>query len=43
MFNRQPRFGAIDHEWLHYIVTGNDGVIADYEVTGSITRTTVEL
>ena len=34
MFNLLPEFEAMDHEWLHYFVTGNGGTIADYEVTG---------
>ena len=34
MFNRLPEFEAMDHEWLHYFVTGNGGTIADYEVKG---------
>lgn len=32
MFNL-PEHEAMDHEWLHYFVTGNGGTIADYEVT----------
>lgn len=32
MFNQLPEFEAMDHEWLHYFVTGNGGTIADYEV-----------
>ena len=31
MFNL-PEHEAMDHEWLHYFVTGNGGTIADYEV-----------
>ena len=27
-----PEHEAMDHEWLHYFVTGNGGTIADYEV-----------
>lgn len=27
-----PEHEAMDHEWLHYFVTGNGGSIADYEV-----------
>lgn len=34
VFNQLPEFEAMDHEWLHYFVTGNGGTIADYEVTG---------
>lgn len=34
MFNMLPEFEAMDHEWLHYFVTGNGGTIADFEVTG---------
>ena len=33
MFNLLPEFEAMDHEWLHYFVTGNGGTIADYTVT----------
>lgn len=33
MFNQLPEFEAMDHEWLHYFVTGNGGTIADYTVT----------
>lgn len=33
MFNHLPEFEAMDHEWLHYFVTGNGGTIADYTVT----------
>lgn len=29
-----PEHEAMDHEWLHYFVTGNGGTIADYEVVG---------
>lgn len=32
MFNLLPEFEAMDHEWLHYFVTGNGGTIADYTV-----------
>ena len=32
MFYRLPQHEAMDHEWLYYIVTGNGGTIADYEV-----------
>ena len=38
MFNHTPEFEAMDHEWLHYFVTGNGGTIADYEVV-DITQT----
>ena len=31
MFNL-PEHEAMDHEWLHYFVTGNGGTIADYTV-----------
>lgn len=31
MFNL-PEHEAMDHEWLHYFVTGNGGTIANYEV-----------
>ena len=31
MFNL-PEHEAMDHEWLHYFVTGNGGSIADYDV-----------
>ncbi|MBQ7179849.1 MAG: hypothetical protein IJR87_00990 [Bacteroidaceae bacterium] len=31
MFNL-PEHEAMDHEWLHYFVTGNGGTIADFEV-----------
>lgn len=34
MFNHLPEHEAMDHEWLHYFVTGNGGTIADYEVVG---------
>ena len=34
MFNYLPEHEAMDHEWLHYFVTGNGGTIADYEVVG---------
>lgn len=34
MFNHMPDHEAMDHEWLHYFVTGNGGTIADYEVAG---------
>ena len=34
MFNHLPEHEALDHEWLHYFVTGNGGTIADYEVVG---------
>lgn len=27
-----PEHEAMDHEWLHYFVTGNGGTIADFEV-----------
>lgn len=33
MFNHLPEHEAMDHEWLHYFVTGNGGTIADYTVT----------
>ena len=33
LFNLLPEFESMDHEWLHYFVTGNGGTIADYEVT----------
>ena len=33
-FNHLPEHEAMDHEWLHYFVTGNGGTIADYEVKG---------
>ena len=33
MFNLLPEFEAMDHEWLHYFVTGNGGTIADFTVT----------
>lgn len=32
MFNHLPEFEAMDHEWLHYFVTGNGGTIADFEI-----------
>lgn len=32
MFNRLPELEAMDHEWLHYFVTGNAGTIPVYEV-----------
>ena len=32
MFYRLPEHEAMDHEWLYYFVTGNGGMIADYEV-----------
>lgn len=32
MFNHLPEHEAMDHEWLHYFVTGNGGTIADYTV-----------
>ena len=32
MFNHLPEHEAMDHEWLHYFVTGNGGTIADFEV-----------
>ena len=34
MFNHLPNHEAMDHEWLHYFVTGNGGTIADYTVVG---------
>ncbi len=34
MFNHLPEFEAMDHEWLHYFVTGNGGTIADFDVVG---------
>lgn len=33
MFNHLPEHEAMDHEWLHYFVTGNGGTIADFTVT----------
>ncbi len=38
MFNHLPEHEAMDHEWLHYFVTGNGGTIADFEVAG-VTQT----
>ena len=35
LFNHLPEHEAMDHEWLHYFVTGNGGTIADYEVTAA--------
>ncbi len=32
LFN-MPEYEAMDHEWLHYFVTGNGGTIAQYEVS----------
>ena len=32
LFNHLPEHEAMDHEWLHYFVTGNGGTIANYEV-----------
>ena len=33
IFNHLPEHEAMDHEWLHYFVTGNGGTIADFTVT----------
>ena len=34
LFNHLPEHEAMDHEWMHYFVTGNGGTIVDYEVVG---------
>ena len=34
LFYRLPEFEAMDHEWLHYFVTGNGGTMADCSVVG---------
>lgn len=34
LFNHLPEHEAMDHEWLHYFVTGDGSTIADCEVTG---------